>query len=407
LPDPTAPDPCRDVATAPLHAPGHHRNNLSLITTRRRLLRALLAAPLVVSPTHRAAAAPPRQWRVTGEPVDKLDGLDAAMQRFMQSQGIRAGALAVARGGKAVFEHGYSWAQPDYPVVRPDSPFRLASVAKAFTAALTYRLAETHALTLDTEVFRFLGLDRPSPDTGRRDPRLDLVTVRHLVDHRGGWDQQISRFDPVFRMRDVARRLGLHVGPGKNDIARFLAGEPLQFVPGTRSRYSNVGYLMLGLVVEKATKTDYMAALRASVTGPLGIDAVFLARTRKDRRLDGEGFYDQPGTGLTPEYPDRAVLAPLPYGGGGFLTESMDSVAGLAASAGAVARLIGHYAVSGFGPRRNGQTSARSGIMSGTTSFAISRADGLDFCLIVNTRSLAIDATTLEITRVLDEARIR
>jgi CubicO group peptidase (beta-lactamase class C family) len=375
---------------------------LSLIPTRRRFLRTLIAAPLVALQSGRAPAAPPRRWRVAGPHVDKLDGLDAVMQRFMQLHGIRSGALAVARGGEALFEHAYAWAQSDYPGVRPDSPFRLASVAKAFTAALIYRLVEVRALALDTEVFGFLGLD----NLASRDERLDRITVRHLLDHRGGWDQQVSRFDPVFRMRDVARRLGLHVGPSKQDIARFVAGEPLQFMPGTLSRYSNVGYLILGLAAEKATKTDYMAALKANVTGPFGIDAVFLARTRKDRRLDGEGFYDQPGTGLTPEFPDRQVLAPLPYGGGGFLTESMDSVAGLAASAGAVARLIGHYAVLGFGPRRNGQTSARSGIMSGTTSFAISRADGLDVCLVVNTRSLAIDATTLEITRVLDEARI-
>ena len=207
-------------------------------------------------------------------------------------------------------------------------------------------------------------------------------------------------------MRDVARGLGLHVGPTKHDIARFASGEPLQFPPGTQSRYSNLGYLLLGLAAEKAAKTEYMTALTSHVTAPLGIDAVFLARTRKDQRLDREGYYDQPGRGLTPEFPDREVLAPLPYGGGGYLTESMDSVAGLAASAGAVARLIGHYAVSGYGRRRKGQTMARSGLMSGTTCFAISRADGLDVCLVLNTKNLAIDTVTLEITRVLDAARL-
>jgi CubicO group peptidase (beta-lactamase class C family) len=167
-----------------------------------------------------------------------------------------------------------------------------------------------------------------------------------------------------------------------------------------------MGYLILGMVAEKATGMDYAAALKARVTAPLGIDQVHPARTRKDRRLAHEGFYDQPGSGLTPEFPDREVRAPLPYGGGGFLTESMDSAGGLAASAGAVARLIGQFAVWGFGRRRKGQTAARSGMMSGTTSFAISRADGLDFCLIINTRNSALDSTTREITRVLDAARL-
>ena len=116
------------------------------------------------------------------------------------------------------------------------------------------------------------------------------------------------------------------------------------------------------------------------------------------------------GRGPTPEFPDREMLVPLPYGGGGFLTESMDSVAGLATSAGAVARLIGHYAVAGFGRRRKGQTMARSGLMSGTTCFAISRADGLDFCLVLNTHYFGgardpVTPAAREITRILDAAR--
>jgi CubicO group peptidase (beta-lactamase class C family) len=376
------------------------------LPSRRQALGLLVAAPLVVRSSRLASAAPPRRWTVTGGREQKLDDLDTAMQLFMQRHGIRSAALAVARGGTTLFEHAYTWAEQDYPVVQPDSPFRLASVSKAFTAALLYELVEARALDLDRPVFGWLGLDRAALANQRIDPRLASITARHLIDHGGGWDAQAARFDPVFRMRDVARRLGLHAAPAARDIARFMIGEPLQFAPGTQSRYSNFGYLVLGLAAAKALNTDYAAALQARVTAPLGIDEVHLARTRKDRRLPREGFYDQPGSGLTAEFPDREVRAPLPYGGGGWLTESMDAPAGLAASAGAVARLIGHYAVWGFGRRRKGLTAARSGVMSGTTSFAISRADGLDVCLIINTRSTALDAATLEISRVLDGAGI-
>jgi len=371
--------------------------------SRRGVLGMLAAAPLVLR-SRRAAAAAIRRWLVTGASEQRLDGLDAAMQAFMQHHGVRSGALAVARGGTTLFEHAYTWAEPDYPVVQPDSPFRLASVSKAFTAALVHELVEARELDLDSPVFALLGLDRHALADQRVDSRLAAITARHLIDHRGGWDAEAARFDPVFRMRDVARRLGLHRAPTARDIARFMVGEPLQFSPGTQGRYCNFGYLLLGLAAGKALNVDYPAALKARVTGPLGITQVHLARTRKDLRRAGEGFYDQPGSGLTPEFPDREVRAALPYGGGGWLTESMDAPAGLAASAGAVARLIGHSAVWGFGRRRNGQTAARSGVMSGTTSFAISRADGLDVCLVINTRSTALDAATLEITRVLDAA---
>ncbi len=112
-----------------------------------------------------------------------------------------------------------------------------------------------------------------------------------------------------------------------------------------------------------------------------------MARTRKDLRLPGEGFYDQPGTGLTPEFPNRKVWAPLAYGGEGWLAEVMDAAGGLAASAGAVARFTGHYAIWGLGPRRPGRW-GRTGGMAGTSSCAVSRPDGTDYCVVINTRDI-------------------
>ena len=49
--------------------------------------------------------------------------------------------------------------------------------------------------------------------------------MNHLVEHRGGWNQRVAGFDPCFRMRDIARALGLRVAPTKQDIVRFMAGE--------------------------------------------------------------------------------------------------------------------------------------------------------------------------------------
>src|SRR5205085_10331547 len=127
---------------------------------------------------------------------------------------------------------------------------------------------------------------------------------------------------------------------------------------------------------------EFIDAVRQRVTRPHGFDEVFVARTRRDRRLPGEGFYEAAGAGPTAEYPTRTVERGLPYGGGGFLTEAADSALGLAASARAVARLIGHYAAYDRGPRTPG--GARSGNIAGAYLFAISRHDDLDACLIIN-----------------------
>jgi CubicO group peptidase (beta-lactamase class C family) len=184
-----------------------------------------------------------RRWTITGTRVEEFDSLDAAMQRLLQRYAVRAGSLAVARQRKLLFARGYTWAEPDYPVTQADSPFRLASVSKAFTAAVIYQLLQAKKLELSLPVFPWLGLDRAALPGQTVDPRLATITVQQLINHRGGWDSRAANFDPVFSMRRIARRLGLRAGPSSRDIARFMVGEPLQFTPGTQERYSNFGYV--------------------------------------------------------------------------------------------------------------------------------------------------------------------
>lgn len=380
------------------------------LTTRRRAAKLVAAAPFLALTARSAFAEEAREWTVTGARVAKLDPLDAAMQRFMQQYGVRAGSLALARAGKILFERGYTWSEPNTPITQPNSPFRLASVSKLFTAAAIYELVKAKKLSLDLKVFPWLGYDQAALPDQKIDARLNTITVQHLLEHKGGWDLVAAKFDPVFRMRDIARRLGLHVAPSRLDIARFMIGEPLQVNPGTQYHYSNFGYLMLGTVAEKAAGMNYIDVVKQRVVGPLGIDDVYLARTSKDLRLPGEPVYEQPGSGLTPEFPDREVHMPLPYGGENWITESKEPNGGLAATSGAVARAIGHYAVWGSGLRAAGQTWHRDGTMAGTSCLAASRKDGVDFCFNVNTRNFsgAKDApgdTAKAINGVLDSVR--
>jgi len=325
-----------------------------------------------------SASAVSRRWTMTGERVAKLDAIDDIMRGSMQKQSIRAGAVAAARQGEIAFERAYTWAEPDYPVTETKSPFRLASVSKAFTEALIYRLVEADLLKRDTAIFPYLDLERAALPGQSVDKRLHAITVGQVLDHKGGWDRKAADFDPCFRMRMIANKLGLTTAPTQLDIARYMVGEPLQFDPGSRESYSNFGYLVLGLVAEKAAKDSFGNALKAHALAPMGIVDAFVAHTRKDMRLPNEGFYDQPGMGLTPEFPAKKVLAPLPYGGEGWLTEAMDGAAGLAASAGAVARLAGHYAICGYGAaaRRSMVPLRRNGGYQQLWSVA-SRRDGL------------------------------
>ncbi len=332
--------------------------------------------------------------------------LDDEMRGFMQRYGVRAGQLAVGRGGQILVERGYALADPAFGAIRPQTLFRVASLSKAFTAAMIYELLRAGRLKPETRAFALLGFT-PSRHTGPRfDPRVDDITIAHLVDHRGGWDIARTGRDPTFDMRGVARALGMHLPLSKQDFARYIYGEPLQFKPGTEEHYSNIGYTLLGMAIEKVLGTDYISAVRGQITEARHFGPLFLARTHPQDRLTGEVLYDQPGSSPSQLEIDREVPVPPAYGGE-LIYENVDSSGGIVTTASTIVRMIARYAVWGLGGRAPGY--ARSGSMGGTSSWAQSRADGVDFCFIFNTRDFGgapdpVGGLARTLNRVLDHS---
>jgi CubicO group peptidase (beta-lactamase class C family) len=320
-----------------------------------------------------------RVWRVTGTASSQFAAFDEKMKQFMQNRGVRAAALAIAKNGAPMFSRGYTWAEESYPTTQPGSLFRLASVSKAFTCAAIGQLN----LAPTTTVFPFLGIRWPALSGQTPDPNINQITVQQLVEHKGGWDRGVSRFDPVFASRSISKKFGLHTFPSKQQVAHYMYGEPLQFSPGSKSVYSNIGYVLLGLVVERASGQSFTDFVRQSILAPLGVTDVFLALTLKTQRHAGEVFYEDRGIGLTAVEPDSNALVPSAYGG--FITETMDAGGGLIASAPAVARFVHSHAVWGVGGRSPG--AARTGTMAGTRTRAGSRPNGYDYAFLFNTRT--------------------
>jgi CubicO group peptidase (beta-lactamase class C family) len=353
-------------------------------------------APLLLNSTIGSRAQAQRKRTVTGERIPQLDGLD----RAMQAANIRAGALAVACMGKTFFEHGYTSADPSYPITQPKSPFRLASVSKAFAVALTYELVQARALTLDTHVFPYLDFYRHARKGRPIDPRFNDITVKQLIDNRGGLIHQPTD------LREIAHALRLHRTPTFPEVVGYMLGERLLSTPGTAEHYSSFGRDLLAFVCAKAAGTDFFNALRKYVMDPLGIEAF---PNDPFKRLPLEGFNDDPGRGPSLVHPDSNEILPYAYGGGVIVLEGAYGAGGVVASAGAVARLIGHYAAYGYGLRR---VSGRGGSQSGTSSWAQSEGNRLDICYIFNTRHFGpggdqvMNSMWDEIKRTLEESHI-
>jgi CubicO group peptidase (beta-lactamase class C family)/microsomal dipeptidase-like Zn-dependent dipeptidase len=176
--------------------------------------------------------------------------VDALMHDYT---GTAPGAsVLVLLDGKPVLRRSYGLADLEQRTrATPATNYRLASVTKQFTAAAILLLAEDGRLELDDPVRKWL----PTlPES------VQPVTLRHLLTHTGGLiDYEDSVADDAPQVHDT-------------DVLRILESERRVYFPaGTQYRYSNSGYALLALVVEKASGHEFAQFLRARIFAPLGM----------------------------------------------------------------------------------------------------------------------------------------
>lgn len=280
-------------------------------------------------PATPVAGEPP----VSGRDVPALAALDEAMRGLVASWGVPGAQLAVGYEGRLVFDRGYGFADiAAGEAVRPDHRFRIASVSKTITAVGIMRLVEEGRLALDDAVFPLLDLEPPA--NAPVDPRLAAVTVEQLLVHAGGWDSSVSgdpQYVPLLQL--AASTFGEPGPPAAETILRFMLGSGLDFDPGTKSVYSNLGFNALGRVIERISGQNYEAFIRERVLAPAGIAEMRLGKTRLEERAAGEVRYEQP-----PEYPATVPgVFPgegfVPFAYGSFFMDVMDAHGGWIARA--------------------------------------------------------------------------
>ncbi|MEO8108268.1 MAG: serine hydrolase domain-containing protein [Actinomycetes bacterium] len=146
-------------------------------------------------------------------------------------------------------------ALPDGSAPDSDTVFRIASMTKSFTAATVLSLRDAQLLSLDAPVADLV------PELTTETGHGHELTVRHLLTMGGGFLTDDPWGD---RQQDL----------GVADFRRLLsAGVEPTWLPGERFEYSNLGYAVLGLVIEAVTGDSYADAVQAQVLGPLGMEA--------------------------------------------------------------------------------------------------------------------------------------
>lgn len=355
----------------------------------------------------------------SGEALSGLEAFDQAMLGLMAENYLPGGTLAVAYQGRLVLTKGYGFASialftTNEPMT-PKTRLRIASLSKPITAVAVMLLVASGRLRLDDPVLGALGNAGPATKA-LRDARVERITVRQLLEHRGGWDRERSQ-DPMFETAPLC----------PSQTRRFLETTTLDFIPGGRYAYSNVGYCLLGRIIENVSGEPYADFIKKAIATPLNIKSFELGSRRGSLPDEGEYFGSQfPGSGRTTS----------PYGGfpieamdahGGWITTATDYLRFLNALDGTrkpalltpkiYAELIARpnapdtsgkptYYAKGFTVRTvmgAGADVSHAGSLPGTLSFAAKLATGWSYVAIFNRRTETGQATN-RIDRLLNEA---
>jgi len=258
---------------------------------------------------------------ISGTAVPGMKSYDQVIPDFMRKYSIPGGAVAVMRDGRLIYARGFGYADVESKTpVQPDALFRIASVSKTITAAAIMKLVEEGKLTLDDRVAPFIANLTPAPGA-TVDPRWEQITIRHLLNHTGGWDRTKPNggFDPIDRPAIAAAAVGAPAPASAETLIRYMKGMPLDFDPGEKFAYSNFGYIILGRVIERVSGMPYAEFLRTRVLQPVGANRTQQGKSRMRDALADEVKYYAPNLGvnapLVPSVFPGEGPAPLNYGG--------------------------------------------------------------------------------------------
>jgi CubicO group peptidase (beta-lactamase class C family) len=177
--------------------------------------------------------------------------VDSLFADYAKPDGPGASLIVIHRG-RVVLRRGFGLASLDpRTAATPRTDFRLASVTKQFTATAIMILAEARRLSLDDSVSRYLELP----------PHAQGVTIRQLLNHTSG----------IWAYEDFVPDSQTYQVKDRDVLQLILRADSLYFQPGSAYRYSNTGYALLALVVERVSGRPFARFLRDRVFRPLGM----------------------------------------------------------------------------------------------------------------------------------------
>jgi CubicO group peptidase (beta-lactamase class C family) len=190
----------------------------------------------------------------TKQDKSRIANYDKFLSEQFHADGPGCAAL-VASGGKILYKKAFGMANLELNVpMQPDMIFRIGSITKQFTAVTILQLEEKGKLSLQDEITKFIP---DYPTHGNK------ITVEHLLTHTSG----IRSYTEMKEWNDTVQRKDM----SPEALISFFKDQPMDFVPGTRFKYNNSGYILLGYIIEKASGIPYDQYIRDNLFVPLGM----------------------------------------------------------------------------------------------------------------------------------------
>lgn len=359
---------------------------------------------------------------------DGSERMEKSISDFLKRYQIRGASVAVTKDGRLVYAKGFGFANEEKSEkVEPTHVFRIASVSKLITAVAVMRLVEEKRFGLDTKVFGPQGLLSDSVFLKYGDPRVENITVRHLLVHKAGWSRYYG--DPMFMPHVVARRMDVDLPVQTEDIIRYTLTRKLNYTPGTRYSYSNLGYVILGEIIETVTGMDYEDYVQFSLLKPLGIKDMQIGQGYYEQRaLKEVKYYEVSGDHRVLAFDSREEYVPRVYGGNDIAL--LGAAGGWIASPAEVLRLSvaidgfnsspdilmpetieqmtgsgrGRYNMIGWKGADGRGTWWRTGTLTGTSALIVRQNNGINWIIVMNTTTWKRSRIHRETSRIMFRA---
>jgi CubicO group peptidase (beta-lactamase class C family) len=198
--------------------------------------------------------------------------LDSLARDFLTDAPATGATIAVIRGGDTLLLRGVGERDRERHLpAEPTTSYRIGSVTKQFTAAAVMQLVEQGKIGLGDPVTKYLP----------QYPQWSGVTIRRLLNHTSGIHSYTA--SPEWQ-----KHWGEDLAPDK--LVAFVAGDTLDFAPGTKYRYNNTGYVLLGMVIEAVTRRPYAEYVRDALFAPAGMRSASYCPSRPENDTYAAGY---------------------------------------------------------------------------------------------------------------------